>query len=299
MPNKYRGRFAPSPTGPLHLGSMLTAVGSYLQAKHNNGKWLVRMEDLDPPRQIPGAADNILRTLEKFGLHWDEEILYQSQHHEYYRDALHQLKEQELIYPCSCSRKSIHESGATTGKIGLIYPGTCRNNIETSWKNKSIRINVPNDKLQFIDLIQGNISQQLDIDIGDIILQRADSLFAYHIAVVVDDYLQNITEIVRGYDLLNCTPIHIHLQQCLNYTSPKYAHLPIIVDKHNVKLSKQTGANSIENESPSDILLKVLTLLNQNPPRELVDATKYEILIWATQHWNILANSTQTNITYI
>lgn len=294
MSDTYRGRFAPSPTGPLHLGSMLTAVGSYLQAKHNNGSWLVRIEDLDPPREMPGAADNILRALENYGLYWDEEISYQSQRHEYYRDALQELDQLKLLYPCSCSRKTIQENGAQAGKIGLVYPGTCRHNKDNRWKKKAIRIKVSNKKLQFNDLIQGKISQHLATDIGDISLQRADGLYAYHIAVVVDDYLQNITEIVRGYDLLNCTPIQIYLQQCLNYKIPQYAHLPILVNANNEKLSKQTGAKSIENESPTSILLLILELLNQNPPQELKDATKNEMLSWAIEHWNIHACSTQT-----
>ena len=298
MSNIYRGRFAPSPTGPLHLGSMLTAVGSYLQAKHNNGQWLVRMEDLDPPREMSGAADNILRTLENFGLYWDEEINYQSQRYEFYRDALQQLEQQKLLYPCSCSRKSIQENGAIAGKIGLVYPGTCRHKKDTRWKNKAIRINVPNQTLRFKDLIQGDITQQLATDIGDISLQRANGLYAYHIAVVVDDYLQNITEIVRGYDLLSCTPIQIYLQQCLNYQLPRYIHLPIIVNKNNEKLSKQTGAKSIENESPAPILLLILQLLKQNPPTELKDANKHELLTWAIKHWNIDACTEQTIKTF-
>jgi len=299
MSNIYRGRFAPSPTGPLHLGSMLTAVGSYLQAKHNQGKWLVRIEDLDPPREIPGAADSILRTLENFGLYWDDEIVYQSQRHSYYRDALQQLKQQKLLYPCSCSRKSIQENGAVAGEIGLVYPGICRQKKDHIWKNKAIRIMVPHQKLEFNDFIQGNISQQLAKDIGDISLQRADGFYSYHIAVIVDDYLQNITEIVRGYDLLSCTPIQIYLQQCLNYQLPGYIHLPIIVNTNNEKLSKQTGAKSIENESPTSILLLILQLLKQNPPAELKDANKNEILDWAINHWNIRACTAQTIITTI
>jgi len=299
MSNVYRGRFAPSPTGPLHLGSMLTAVGSYLQAKHRNGKWLVRMEDLDPPREMPGAADNILRTLENFGLYWDEEICYQSQRYEIYRDALQQLDQQKLLYPCGCSRKTIQENGAVAGKIGLVYPGTCRHKKDTKWKNNTIRINVPNQKLQFEDLIQGNISQQLATDIGDISLQRADGLYAYHIAVTVDDYLQKITEVVRGYDLLSCTPIQIYLQQCLNYQLPEYIHLPIIVNACNEKLSKQTGAKSIENELPNATLLLILQLLKQNPPTELKDANKHEILAWGIKHWDVQACSAQTIKTLI
>lgn len=290
----YRGRFAPSPTGPLHLGSLLTAVGSYLQAKHNNGLWLVRMEDIDPPREMPGAADNILRTLEHYGLHWDEEVCYQSKRHSFYHDALQQLQQQKLTYPCNCSRKSIQENGAEAGKIGFVYPGICRNKDHSTEKNCTTRINVFDNKIQFDDLLQGPLSQNLTTDIGDIVLQRTDGLYAYHIAVIVDDYLQEITEIVRGFDLLNCTPIQIYLQQCLNYKPPNYAHLPIIVNSKNEKLSKRTGASSIEKEAPAPTLLLILKLLKQNPPKELADANRDEILSWAIKHWDIHACSGKT-----
>jgi glutamyl-Q tRNA(Asp) synthetase len=268
---------------------MLTAVGSFLQARHQTGNWLVRMEDLDPPREMPGAADNILHTLEGFGLHWDEEVIYQSQRETYYQDALNQLQQHNLLYPCRCSRKKIQEFGAVVGKIGLIYPGTCRQASHHPWEQSAIRIKVNNHNTQFYDLIQGNISQQLAIDTGDINLKRADGIFAYHLAVVVDDHLQNITEIVRGYDLLQCTPIQIFLQQQLNYKIPDYIHLPIIVNQNNEKLSKQTGASSIENDQPEKVLIQILNLLNQNPPTELAYANKDEILDWGIKHWDINA----------
>ncbi len=271
---------------------MLAAVGSYLHAKHQAGKWLLRIEDLDPPREVPGAADNILRTLDKFGLHWDETVSYQSQRHHLYAEALAELKQKNKLYPCDCSRKSIQKNGARPGKIGLVYPGSCRQKKETAsinWKNHAIRLHVNQKNIHFIDQLQGKITQQLTTDIGDITLKRADSLYAYHLAVVVDDYLQGITHIVRGFDLLECTPIQIYLQSCLDYTTPDYTHLPIIVNHQNEKLSKQTHASSIENKSPSLLLFHLLTLLKQHPPSELIDASKEEVLAWAIQHWNIQA----------
>ncbi len=279
---------------------MLAAVGSYLHAKHQAGKWLLRIEDLDPPREVLGAADNILRTLDKFGLHWDEEVSYQSQRHHLYAEALAELKQKNKLYPCSCSRKIIKQNGAQPGKIGLVYPGSCRQNKDISsenWKNCSIRLQVNQNNIHFIDQLQGKVTQQLATDIGDVTLKRADSLYAYHLAVVVDDYLQDITHIVRGFDLLDCTPIQIYLQRCLNYTTPDYAHLPIIVNQRNEKLSKQSHASSIENESPSQLLFHILTLLKQHPPSELVDGSKEEVLNWAIQHWNIQACAGHTFLT--
>ncbi|HFE38418.1 MAG TPA: tRNA glutamyl-Q(34) synthetase GluQRS [Gammaproteobacteria bacterium] len=294
MSDSYRGRFAPSPTGPLHFGSLLTAVGSYLQAKHHNGKWLLRIDDLDPPREVPGASDNIRRTLEKFGLYWDEDVCYQSQQAPGYQAALEQLKQKNLLYPCDCSRKTIQNQGAIPGKIGLVYPGRCRHRNDILWENKAIRIRVLNKKQCMTDLLQGQLVQDLAKEVGDICLKRADGLFSYHIASVVDDNLQGITEVVRGFDLLQCSPIQIYLQQCLNYTTPTYAHLPIVVNEHNEKLSKQTIAESVESREPATLLFDILRLLKQNPPGSLINATRDEILNWAIENWNLTACKMQT-----
>jgi len=282
----YRGRFAPSPTGPLHLGSLLSALGSYLQAKSQKGKWLVRIEDLDPPREVKGAALDILKTLEAFGLYWDEEVVFQSKQHKHYQDALEQLKVKKLIYSCSCSRKQIQES-TRLGKIGFIYPGFCRQKPLVSKNVYAHRLLAADSDISFEDLLRGKISQSLYRDIGDVVLLRADGYYAYHLAVVVDDYLQNITEIVRGCDLIDSTVIHIYLQQCLDYTNPSYAHLPIIVNKNNEKLSKQTGARAINISQIENTLYKLLQMLGQNPPIELKDATKEEILLWGETNWTL------------
>ncbi len=282
----YRGRFAPSPTGPLHLGSMLSALGSYLQARSQKGKWLVRIEDLDPPREVKGAALDILKTLEAFGLYWDEEVIYQSKRYDYYRDALAQLKVNKLLYPCSCSRKQIQES-TRLGKTGFIYPGFCRQKPLASKSAYAHRLLTTGSLISFKDLIRGTISQSLYEEIGDIVLLRSDGYYAYHLAVVVDDYLQNITEVVRGCDLIDSTVIHIYIQQCLGYTNPSYAHLPIIVNKNNEKLSKQTGARAINIDQIENTLFKLLHMLGQNPPIDLKEATKHEILQWGVNNWSL------------
>ncbi|MDH5191994.1 MAG: tRNA glutamyl-Q(34) synthetase GluQRS, partial [Gammaproteobacteria bacterium] len=194
--SSYRGRFAPSPTGPLHFGSLVAAVGSYLEAKANNGIWLVRMEDIDPPREIPGAADDILKTLEQFGFEWDEEVLFQSSRLDAYEQAFNILKENEFIYPCSCSRKEI----AITGKPGLegtIYSGKCRNKKNIFSDEFAVRVKTGNNKVSFADALQGNKSCNLKNNIGDFIVRRRDGLFAYQLAVVIDDAEQKITHIVR------------------------------------------------------------------------------------------------------
>ena len=214
------GRFAPSPTGPLHFGSLLAALASYCQAKSQGGRWLVRMEDLDKPREMAGAANLILRTLEDFGFEWDGEVIYQSQRSSLYQDALTQLKTKLLIYNCNCSRKEIADSynqrPALQGVDGLVYPGTCRHKTAVKSLNAS-RIIVDSNPIAFTDAIQGNIQQNLAQDVGDFVLKRADGLYAYQLAVVVDDFKQGITHILRGADLLDSTPRQIYLQQLLDY----------------------------------------------------------------------------------
>ena len=209
-PSTYRGRFAPSPTGPLHFGSLITAVGSYLQARSQGGEWLVRMEDIDPPREQPGAADEILRALEAYHLHWDGPVLYQSERTDAYVDALDQLKNQDDSFPCSCTRASIEAARAKPNQNSAsnedtrasgIYPGICRTGLPTGTSARSIRLRVPNQFDTFTDALQGQVQTALQSDIGDFVVRRADGLFAYHLAVVVDDAEQRISEIVRGTDL--------------------------------------------------------------------------------------------------
>ena len=290
-PHKYRGRFAPSPTGPLHLGSLLAALGSYLQAKKNKGSWLVRIDDLDPPRELKGATSSILYTLESYGLYWDEEIIYQSQRHDLYEQALAYLDSRSLIYNCTCSRKMIKEK-AVSGPVGYIYPGTCRDknilsNTTETGKGTTTRLKTQDLKIEFYDLLQGAVSQQISSEIGDVALKRADGLFAYHLAVVVDDFEQNITEIVRGIDLMACTPIQIYLQNLFNYPTPDYLHLPILVNRQNEKLSKQTKAKAVTSSEVGSTLIRLLTLLNQEPPKALEFENKEQIILWAIENWDI------------
>lgn len=297
----YIGRFAPSPTGPLHFGSLVAAIASYLEAKSNQGKWLVRMEDLDKPREMPEAASGILQTLESYGFEWDNEVVYQSQRSPFYQDALEEIKSQSLIYACSCSRKEIADS-ASHGIEGLIYPGTCRHLQRTSSvfsshpsslpspaasRPSSLRIKVNDDLITFDDAIQGFQQQQLQRDIGDFVLKRADNIFAYQLAVVVDDALQGITHIVRGADLLISTPRQIYLQGVLGYPQPQYAHVPLAINHNGEKLSKQTLALPLKTEHAPDQLWRALAFLGQQPPAVLKDANLGEIWQWAQQHWQI------------
>jgi len=284
------GRFAPSPTGPLHFGSLLAALASYLEAKTKQGKWLVRMEDLDKPREIKGAAAQILNTLEQFGFEWDGEVVYQSQRADLYQEVLSQLEKKDLIYRCKCSRKEIADSynqkPAHQGIDGLIYPGTCRNQ-QVSQTPYASRIKVSNNPISFNDAIQGIITQNLATQLGDFVLKRADGLFAYQLAVVVDDQQQGITQIVRGADLLDSTPRQIYLQQQLNYATPQYAHIPVASNVAGEKLSKQTLAPAINAQEAATWLTKALTFLGQNPPNDLALHGKTDILDWAKQHWQL------------
>ena len=292
----YRGRFAPSPTGPLHFGSLVAAVGSYLDAKHHQGIWLVRMEDLDAPRTVLGAADDILRTLEAFGLHWDENIIYQSRRTAAYEDALHQLQTIGTVYRCACTRREIADS-ALHGIDGQIYPGTCRDGIPAGREGRAWRVRSDhlsrhsrengNDdgNIQFDDALQGRVKQHLENDIGDFVVKRADGLFAYQLAVVVDDAFQNITHIVRGADLLSSTPRQIYLQRLLGLATPAYMHLPIAVNAQGEKLSKQTLAAAVDTHNPAALLVRALDFLQQNPPAGLAHCTPDEILKWAAAHW--------------
>lgn len=279
------GRFAPSPTGPLHFGSLLAALASYLEAKNKQGQWLVRMEDLDKPREVKGAASHILKILEQFGFKWDGEVIYQSQRSDLYQDALSQLEKKSLIYRCQCSRKEIADS-AMQGIDGLIYPGTCRQAQVTQMPYAS-RIKVNDSPIPFNDHIQGLITQHLATQVGDFVLKRADGLFAYQLAVVVDDFQQGVTDIVRGADLLDSTPRQIYLQRQLGIPTPHYAHIPVASNAAGEKLSKQTLAPAIEAKDASAWLIKALAFLGQNPPFDLITNTPSEILSWAKQYWQL------------
>lgn len=283
---QYRGRFAPSPTGPLHFGSLVAAVGSYLEARSRGGEWLVRIEDVDTPRVVPGAADAILRALERCGLHWDGAIVYQSTRADAYHAALHELKQRGLVYPCACSRREIADS-ATSGIEGHVYPGTCRAGIPPGRKARALRIETTGAYVSFNDALQGAVAQQLDTDIGDFVLYRADGLFAYQLAVVIDDAEQGVTDIVRGADLLDSTPRQIYIQTVLGLSRPRYVHLPVAVNEAGEKLSKQTRATPIDEEHPVTALVNALRFLGHSPPNEFVAAEPGVVLQWAVENWHI------------
>lgn len=282
----YVGRFAPSPTGPLHFGSLIAAVASYLEARTQQGKWLVRMEDLDKPREMQGAADDILHTLHAFGFEWDDEVIYQSQRTPLYQEAFDQLQNDGLIYPCNCSRKEIADS-ATHGIEGLVYPGTCRAGMSQPRAQHAWRIKVTDEIFGFKDTIQGIQSQQLNRDIGDFVLKRADGLFAYQLAVVVDDASQHVTHIVRGADLLSSTPRQIYLQRLLGFELPLYTHIPLAVNEQGEKLSKQNLALPIHQQDANQLLFDALVFLGQNPPLSMKQSSLSEIWRWAMDNWQV------------
>lgn len=283
---QYRGRFAPSPTGPLHFGSLIAAVGSYLEARSRGGEWLVRIEDVDTPRVVPGAADAILRALEGCGLHWDSAIVYQSTRADAYHAALHELKQRGLVYPCACSRREIADSAAS-GIEGHVYPGTCRAGIPPGRKARALRIDTTGAHVSFNDALQGAVAQHLDTDIGDFVLYRADGLFAYQLAVVIDDAEQGVTDIVRGADLLESTPRQIYIQTVLGLSRPRYMHLPVAVNEEGEKLSKQTHAAPIDHAHPVTALVNALRFLGHDPPAEFLAAEPGVVLQWAAESWRI------------
>ncbi len=283
--DQYRGRFAPSPTGPLHFGSLVAAVGSYLEAKTQGGLWFLRMEDLDTPRAQAGATDAILRTLEACGLGWDGEIMYQSRRGVAYRAALARLEAQGLVYACGCSRREIADSGL--GPDGaLIYPGTCRNGLAPGKTPRAVRVRVTDLLIEFEDALQGQTRQDLAAAVGDFVLLRADGLYAYQLAVVVDDAEQGITDVVRGADLLASTPRQIYLQRLLGLPTPRYLHLPVAVNAAGEKLSKQTRAAPVNARDPVPALAQVMEFLGQAPPAQLGRAPLAEFWRWALAHWD-------------
>ncbi len=282
----YIGRFAPSPTGPLHFGSLVAALASWLDARAAGGQWLVRMEDLDRPRCEPGATDTILAQLEAYGLHWDGEVLVQSQRDAAYAVALDALKAQGAVFPCACTRSQL--AAAPRNDEGeTLYPGTCRNGLSAGQIGRAWRVRVPDVSTRFHDRIHGDLQQNLASEVGDFVVKRADGLFAYQLAVVVDDAFQGITHIVRGADLLWNTPRQIHLQNLLGLPTPVYAHVPLITNAAGQKLSKQTLAPALPERGSGAALAQALAVLDHPPPAELAGAEPPELLAWASTHWQI------------
>ncbi len=280
MPGQlYRGRFAPSPTGPLHFGSLVAAAASYLDARAAGGEWLVRMEDLDTPRNAPGAADGILRSLEAFGFEWDGAVLFQSSRVEAYKDALENLKRRVLVFPCGCSRLETGEDGR--------YAGTCRGGLRPGRAPRSWRMRVQDAPVEYDDRLLGPRRENLAESCGDFVLLRADGIFAYQLAVVVDDAFQRITDVVRGSDLLGSTARQIHLQRALGSETPRYLHVPVVLGTDGQKLSKQTKAAPVSDSTPGPALWKALQFLGQTPPDGLQRADALEILQWAVRNWSV------------
>jgi len=283
-PATYRGRFAPTPSGPLHFGSLIAAVGSYLQARRAGGEWWLRIEDLDPPRVVPGAADAILRTLEAFGFEWDGPVLYQSRRGEAYEAALTALRRAGAIYPCTCSRREIAER-ARIGAAGPIYPGTCRGGHDPSRRQQSWRLRTAGARIAFLDELQGPVAMDLEAELGDFVVRRADGVFAYHLALVVDDAASGITHVVRGRDLLACTAPQIYLQRQLGLPQPRYLHLPIAVNTLGQKLSKQTHAPALDAARAVPLLARALAFLGHPPPAEAQDSLA-ALWRWARANWD-------------
>jgi glutamyl-Q tRNA(Asp) synthetase len=282
------GRFAPSPTGPLHLGSLVTAVGSYVMAKRLGGLWLLRIEDLDLPRVIPGIADDMLRTLESLGFQWDGEVVYQSRRLDAYRAALDKLVKTKIAYPCGCSRAEIALIASAPHKHDgeLVYPGLCRDGLPPDKSERAVRVKVYDEVISFDDRVMGRYSQALSASCGDFVIQRADGPFAYHLAVVVDDAESGVNQVVRGADLLSSTPRQIYLQKLLGYPTPDYCHLPLVVNPDGTKLSKRDNAVSLKAgldlaKHGGELLLAALRFLGQPPPVDLLNAPCREILAWA------------------
>ena len=282
----YRGRFAPSPSGPLHLGSLFTALASFLEARSRGGEWWVRIDDIDPQRTQAGVADRILFSLESLGLTWDGTVLYQSQRTDRYRAGLESLKTRGLIYACDCSRRELSEE--TTGLANGIYPGFCRHKpLPPEGQNHALRVQVGETLVSFEDRVRGPVTQDLAREVGDFIVYRRDAAFAYHLATVMDDADQGITEVLRGQDLLDSTPRQIYLQQRLNLPTPTYAHIPILLNPDGQKLSKRTLAPEAETRHPGPLLGYLLALLQHPLPPDLVSAPVTDILAWAREQWDL------------
>ncbi|MEM8659336.1 MAG: tRNA glutamyl-Q(34) synthetase GluQRS [Pseudomonadota bacterium] len=279
LASTYRGRFAPSPTGPLHLGSLIAALASYLDARANAGIWLVRMEDLDPPREEAGAADRILHSLQQHGLVWDEQVLFQSERAAAYQAALQRLRAGQHLFECNCSRRNLGAEGACITD--------CRDKQDALLPPTATRINVEvGSRIEFHDQVQSWQSCDLSAQSRDFIVRRKDGLNAYQLAVVVDDAYQAINHIVRGSDLLDSTPRQIYLQRVLGYPTPSYAHIPVISDIHGKKFSKQHHAPALSDHAAADNVRRALHFLEQPPPPSELKSTQ-DILAFAVSHWSI------------
>jgi len=277
----YRGRFAPSPSGLLHFGSLVAALASYLDAKANQGKWLVRIEDIDPPREQLGASQEILSTLEAYGLYWDETELYQSQQSELYETLLVELSAQHLSYYCQCTRANIKA-------IGGIYQGHCKS-LHHQAQDSATRLTNQFGVYQYHDLIQGQITCDSALAAEDFIIKRKDGLYAYQLAVVADDIYQNINHVIRGCDLLEPTARQLTFFETLNVKPPEYGHFPLAVTDAGYKLSKQNKAPAIDTQKPVPSIIHALTFLGQQPPPELSTYSVDEVITWAVQHWSLAA----------
>lgn len=281
----YRGRFAPTPSGPLHYGSMVAAIGSYCDARAHGGQWQVRIDDIDAPRVVRGAASDILRTLEAFCLEWDGRPIYQSENREAYHLALHQLRAGRHLYPCACSRKEISETGIS-GIDGPVYDGRCRAGLPAERAARSLRLRVDANVIAgFDDVLQQRVDQHLASAVGDFVLYRADGAFTYHLACAVDDALQGITHVIRGADLIDSTPRQVHLQQLLGFARPVYLHLPVATGAGGEKLSKQTQAPAVSRDHPGHGIFAVLHFLGQQPPTELRLWPARDAIEWAVAQW--------------
>ncbi len=269
----YIGRFAPTPTGPLHMGSLVAALASYLDAKAHQGQWLLRIEDLDPPREDPNAKTLIPQQLIAHGLHWDGDLTFQSEHSARYEHALEQLRQQQRLFACTCSRKQL---------AGQLHQGNCHSTLhgETAW-----RLLVDDQTWMFVDRVYGEQSQNLQHQVGDPVLKRKDGLYAYQLAVVVDDEASGVTHVVRGADLLDNTQRQLYLQACLGYTHPEYLHLPLVINEQGQKLSKQNQAKALDLTQVEANLFQCLGFLHQQPPAHLAQSSCSEQLRWAIEHW--------------
>ncbi|MCF6179038.1 MAG: tRNA glutamyl-Q(34) synthetase GluQRS [Geopsychrobacter sp.] len=276
------GRFAPSPTGPFHLGSLIAALGSYLLARTTSRRWLLRIDDLDRPRVVKGAADGIMSLLEELGFQWDKTPLWQSQRTQRYVEVLQCLKEKGLVYPCSCSRKEVLASAPHRGEEGPIYPGTCREGLVSQRSQSAWRLRVDGAAISFLDGLRGAQSQDVQHEVGDFVLFRADGLFAYQLATVIDDFDSGVDQVVRGGDLLTSTARQIFLYHCLQSAPPQYLHLPLVLGADGEKLSKRHGnSGMVRRENSTEMMALALRFLGQSLPLGLRGAPAAEQLSWA------------------
>ncbi|MGH8352820.1 MAG: tRNA glutamyl-Q(34) synthetase GluQRS [Pseudomonas sp.] len=274
----YIGRFAPTPSGYLHFGSLVAALASYLDAKARGGTWLLRMEDLDPPREVPGAQAAIRQTLESYGFQWDGELVRQSERHAAYAAVIERLLGQGLAYACTCSRKQLEDHGG-------LYPGTCRN-AQHPTQDAAIRLRVPELDYHFHDRVQGEFRQHLGREVGDFVIRRRDGLYAYQLAVVLDDAWQGVTDVVRGADLLDSTPRQLYLQELLGLPQPRYLHVPLLIQPDGHKLGKSYRSPPLPADRAAPLLVRALHTLGQSVPPELHEARPHELLAWGIAHWN-------------